>query len=155
MSTTELTATEWDKAMAFVLAAEDDEPKDSTKGQKPPTRRRPAYVAPVKASTDGSGPSGDSTSTTTTDLTPTALPGGPNPDLTNRTSNASLPDGSFMIITADDVQNCVDKVLNADQQNPRPLSHPWYEDVKAHIARRASDLGVTNLVPDNWQMSIG
>jgi hypothetical protein len=74
---------------------------------------------------------------------------------TTLSGNASLPDGSFFIATADDVQNCVDKVKNADQNNPRKDTHPWYNDIKGHIARRASDLGCSDLVPENWNLSMG
>lgn len=246
---TTLSATEWDKAMAFVLAAEDDD-KESTKGQKPPVRRRPAYMAPardalasgtgwsemqppvpqvqtfteippsgpadsgVTMSADAPGdpankwatrigvpqptgtPSGSMASTSSTpgwsttvgtpqgtakqlwNAAPSGASDGTGPDASKTTTDtlnkavrtslastedlhttpggeASLPDGSFFIATANDVQNCVDKVKNADEQNPRAALHPWYADVKAHIAKRASALGVSTLVPDDWQLSNG
>jgi hypothetical protein len=69
--------------------------------------------------------------------------------------NASLPDGSFFIATADDVKNCVDKVKNADQTNPQKDVNPWFHDIKGHIARRAADLGVSDLVPPDWNISMG
>lgn len=246
-----LTAAEWNQAMAFVLAAEDDEPKESAKGQKPATRRRPAYVAPTRDALNYDGdkwsemqppaakvqtfteipPSGPADSGVTKDpATPTTTPdkwatriGVPQPsgkpsgsmastsstdgwssktgtpqatqktmwngaptgtslglgpdasptkmDTLNRAprsslasvedlhttsgGNAALPDGSFFIQTADDLQNCIDKVKSADEQNPRKATHPWYADVKTHIAKRASALGVPNMVPDDWQLSMG
>jgi hypothetical protein len=181
-----LTAEEWEKAMAFVLSAKEDE-KESVKGRKPPTRRRPAYVAPVKALDTGDGgdkwtavmpPTGSNTNLTempstgpagTSDTsTPPAEPwytrigtpqstGTPdgsmasNEDLhTTPGGEASLPDGSFLCVKAGDVSILVDKVKAADERNPRPDTHPWWVEVKAHLARRASALGVSELIPSGW-----
>jgi len=243
-----LTAEEWDKAMAFVLAGDDEAPTGSTKDRKPPPRRRPAYTvkaldtgdsgdkwtalmppagqvttyteippsgpadsgvtkdpatpgtpdkwairigtpqptgtpnggsfastsgtpgwsttvgtpqgtqtvlwnATPSGSSDGTGPSGDPTTTDTLNRAPRTSLASTEDLYTTPGGNAALPDGSFMICSASDVQNCVDKVKNADEANPRRTTHPWYADVKAHIARRASDLGVSNLVPADWKLS--
>jgi hypothetical protein len=132
MTTTDviLTADEWDKAMAFVLTAKDDEP-ESVKGQKPKTKRRPAFLNPAKAPAKPMPASHEDLHTTT---------GG----------EASLPDGSFMCVKAEDVGILVDKVKAADERNPHPATHPWWAEVKAHLARRAASLGVSDLIPADW-----
>lgn len=126
MTDVTLTVEEWEKAMAFVLATEDKE--GSKKDMKAKPKRRPAFLntpkMPAKASNE--------------DLHTT--PGG----------EASLPDGSFMCVKAEDVSILVDKVKAADERNPRPLTHPWWGEVKAHLVRRAAALGVSDLIPAGW-----
>lgn len=130
MTDVTLTVDEWEKAMAFVLATEDKE--ESKKDAKPKPKRRPAFLnlpkAPAKAGVVASNE----------DLHTT--PGG----------EASLPDGSFMCVKAEDVSILVDKVKAADERNPRPTTHPWWGEVKAHLARRAAALGVSDLIPAGW-----
>lgn len=125
-----LTAEEWELAMAFVLAAKDDD-QESVKGQKPKTKRRPAFLNPAKVPAKQAAASNEDLHTT---------PGG----------EASLPDGSFMCVKAEDVSILVDKVKAADERNPRPTTHPWWVEVKAHLARRAASLGVSDLIPSGW-----
>lgn len=71
-----------------------------------------------------------------------------------RHDHCSLPDGSFTIHTPDDVANAVAKVKNADQNNPRQDTHPWYSDIKRHIVRRADALGANHLIPADWQLMV-
>lgn len=69
--------------------------------------------------------------------------------------NLALPDGSFFTQNVDDLRVNVDKVKNADQTNPRAVTHPRYMDVKRHLANRAADLGATHMIPADWQLSMG
>jgi hypothetical protein len=57
-----------------------------------------------------------------------------------------------MTVNTDDLINNIQKVQNADLTNPRPDTHPWYTDIKRHLANRAADLGVTHLIPKDWNV---
>jgi hypothetical protein len=70
-------------------------------------------------------------------------------DLT--TPSAMLPDGTFNLVKKQDVQIAVDHVKNAEQAQPYKAK---YAEVKRHIARRAQDLGVSHLVPQDWQLML-
>lgn len=64
----------------------------------------------------------------------------------------SMPDGSFNIVQPGDLHAAIAKVQNAEKTTTNAPGHPAYVDVKRHIARRASAMGLANQVPADWQM---
>ena len=55
-------------------------------------------------------------------------------------SENAMPDGSFPIANATDLRNAIQSVGRAKD----------YARAKAHITRRAKDLGLTNMLPSEW-----
>lgn len=56
----------------------------------------------------------------------------------------AMPDGSFPIANIDDLKNAIQAIGRADDP----------EAVKAHIKRRASELGAPELVPEDWRTMV-
>lgn len=56
-------------------------------------------------------------------------------------SGAAMPDGSFPIVTREDLENAIRAIGRA--KNP--------DAAKAHIKKRAKALGLTELLPEEWQ----
>lgn len=56
-------------------------------------------------------------------------------------SGEAMPDGSFPIANATDLRNAIQSVGRASN----------YEAAKRHIMRRARALGLTDMLPEDWQ----
>jgi hypothetical protein len=65
-----------------------------------------------------------------------------------------LPDGSFSLAQPGDVAAAVGKVQTAETTLPARAGHVHFQEVKNHIAKRANVLGVSHLVPPDWQLSM-
>lgn len=64
----------------------------------------------------------------------------------------SMPDGSFNIVQPGDLHAAIAKVQNAEKSTTHAPGHAAYVDVKRHIARRATAMGLGHEVPADWQM---
>lgn len=105
---------------------------------------------------DGTGPDGSPRKSDMLNRTPGANGYAADEDLDHDVpDNLSLPDGTFFTLNVDDLRNNIDKIKNADQTNPRSATHPWFMDVKQHLMNRAKDLSATNLIPSDWNLSMG
>jgi hypothetical protein len=69
---------------------------------------------------------------------------------TGITDNPAMADGSFLILNEGSLRAAINKVQAADELYSTGNRH-LYLDVKAHIARRASELGLSDLVPAGWK----
>jgi hypothetical protein len=56
-------------------------------------------------------------------------------------TGAAMPDGSYPISNRQDLENAI-RSWGRGGSDPK---------VKAHIKRRASSLGLENLIPENWK----
>jgi hypothetical protein len=56
-------------------------------------------------------------------------------------SGAAMPDGSYPIVTGEDLRNAIQSVGRAKD----------YDKAKAHIMRRARELGMIDMLPDSWR----
>lgn len=139
------------------------QPPKSPKGKKPKDKTNRYGALPSQAATGDGGDPNMVPASTNGPLAAASPFGGTvqppkaaEPDLTKRdfsqadrtrlaASGAAMPDGSFPIETAGDLDNAIGLAGNAS--NP--------SKARKHIKRRAAALGLSDKIPDTWKVAMG